>query len=291
MKQFISFKAINCFLFYIKIGIFSYYCSGEILMSIKKGDLVTRNSYNNDTVFKVLKIHDGICYLKGIEVRLYADSPESDLKIYEMEEERPNDELDDLDLKEKFLTRSDYFYLPAKILHIDGDEEYLERCLKFYKKNGILAIGKKINEKNIYEQIKVLLKEYKPDIVIITGHDAFYQKKGNIQDLANYKNSEYFVKAVKAARSFEKSHEKLVIIAGACQSNYEELIKAGANFASSPKRVNIHALDPAIIACTISLTERNKEIDLVDLLNKTKYKEEGMGGIICNGLMYVGYPR
>ena len=117
------------------------------------------------------------------------------------------------------------------------------------------------------------------------------RKKGDINDLNNYKNSAYFVKAVKACRKFEKSHDKLVVIAGACQSNYEELIKAGANFASSPKRVNIHALDPAIIASTISLTERNKEIDLKKLLEKTKYKEEGMGGLICNGLMYVGYPR
>lgn len=260
-------------------------------MPIKKGDYVTRESYNNDTVFKVIKIHNNICYLKGIEVRLYADSPESDLKIYEMEEERPKEDLDDLDLKEKLLDRSDYFYLPAKVLHIDGDSEYLNRCLKFYKKNGIHAIGKKVNEKNVYEQIRGLLLEYKPDIVIITGHDAFYSKKGNIQDLANYKNSENFIKAVKVARSLEKSHEKLVIIAGACQSNYEELIKAGANFASSPKRVNIHALDPAIIASTIALTERNKEIDVKDLLNKTKYKSDGMGGIISNGLMYVGYPR
>ena len=36
---------------------------------------------------------------------------------------------------------------------------------------------------------------------------------------------------------------------------------------------------------------RNKEIDLKKLLEKTKYKEDGMGGLICNGLMYVGYPR
>ncbi len=263
-------------------------------MYIKKGDYVTRDSYNNDTIFKVIKIHDGICYLKGVEVRLYADSPERDLKLYKNEDKElkiDGEEVDDLEIKDKLLNRADYFYLPAKILHIDGDEEYLNRCLKFYKKNGILAIGKKINEKHIYEQMKGLLLEYKPDIVIITGHDAFYAKKGNAEDLANYKNSENFIKAIKVARNVEKSHDKLVIIAGACQSNYEELIKAGANFASSPKRVNIHALDPAIIACTIALTERNKEIDLVDLLNKTKYKEEGMGGLICNGLMYVGYPR
>ncbi len=258
-------------------------------MQIKKGDYVTRNSYGNDTVFKVINVVDDMVYLKGVEVRLYADAKITDLKL---EENIVEDEtLDEVDIKDELLTRGDYFYLPAKVLHIDGDEDYLNRCLKFYKRNGILAIGKKINEKNVYEQIPMLLKEYKPDIVIITGHDAYIRKKGDINDLNNYKNSAYFVKAVKACRRYEKSHEKLVVIAGACQSNYEELIKAGANFASSPKRVNIHALDPAIIASTISLTERNKEIDLKKLLDKTKYKEEGMGGIICNGLMYVGYPR
>ena len=256
----------------------------------KVGDYVTRNSYGNDTVFKVINISDNIYYLKGVEVRLYADAKYDDLRL---ETDVHEDEaIDEIDIKDELLTRGDYFYLPAKVLHIDGDEEYLSRCLKFYKRNGIFAIGKKINEKNVYEQIPILLKEYKPDIVIITGHDAYLRKKGDdINDLKNYKNSVYFVKAVKAARNYEKSHEKLVIIAGACQSNYEELIKAGANFASSPKRVNIHALDPAIIASTISLTERNKEIDLKKLLDKTKYKEDGMGGIICNGLMYVGYPR
>ena len=259
-------------------------------MQIKKGDYVTRNSYGNDTVFKVINVSDNMYYLKGVEVRLYADATFDDLRLEE--DIKEFDSIDEIDIKDELLTRGDYFYLPAKVLHIDGDEDYLSRCLKFYKRNGILAIGKKINEKNVYEQIQGLLKEYKPDIVIITGHDAYLRKKGDdINDLKNYKNSGYFVKAVRAARNYEKSHEKLVIIAGACQSNYEELIKAGANFASSPKRVNIHALDPAIIASTISLTERNKEIDLKKLLEKTKYKEDGMGGLICNGLMYVGYPR
>ena len=110
-------------------------------------------------------------------------------------------------------------------------------------------------------------------------------------DINNYKNSKNFVKAIKQARNYEKSHERLVIIAGACQSDYEDLIKAGANFASSPKRVNIHALDPAIIASTIALTKTNTQINVPELLEKTKYGSNGMGGIITNGLMYVGYPR
>jgi len=257
-------------------------------MELKKGDYVTRISYNHDTLFKVINIKDNICYLKGAEVRLYADSPINDLKKNNYVEKKEEVALEE---KENLLDRSDFFYLPAKILHIDGDTEYLERCLKFYKDAGILAIGKRVKEEHIYEQIRLLLGNYKPDIVIITGHDAYYKKKGDINDIRNYKNTENFIKAVKEARKYENSHEKLVIIAGACQSNYEELIKAGANFASSPKRVNIHALDPAIIATTIALSERNKPIDLIGLLSKTKYGKEGMGGLMCNGLMYVGYPR
>jgi spore coat assembly protein len=259
-------------------------------MQLKKGDLVTRNSYNNDTLFKIINIKGDVCYLKGIDVRLYADSKVEDLKIAtELEQENLkieiNEDVDD------FLDRSEYFYLPGKILHIDADSEYLERCLSYYKAHQVFAIGKKINEVDMPYKIKDLLEEYKPDIVIITGHDAYYQKKGKIDDIRNYKNTENFIKAVRECRNYEKSHEKLVIIAGACQSNYEELIKAGANFASSPKRVNIHCLDPAIIATNLSLTERNREIDLITLLKKTKYGKDGMGGLVCNGLMYVGYPR
>lgn len=258
-------------------------------MEIKVGDFVTRNSYHNDTLFKVMSIENDIYYLKGCDIRLCADATLNDLR---KEENIEFDEtLDATPIREENLVRGDYFYLPPRVLHIDGDEEYLMRCLKFYKKNGIMAIGKKVNEKNIPEQITELLNEFKPDIVIITGHDSYSKKSPEITDNKNYKNSGYFINAVKKARKYEKSHEKLVIIAGACQSNYEELIKAGANFASSPKRTNIHSLDPAIIASSISLTERNKEIDLKELLSKTKYKEDGMGGIMGNGLMYVGYPR
>ena len=90
---------------------------------------------------------------------------------------------------------------------------------------------------------------------------------------------------------YEKNQDKLIIISGACQSNYEELIKAGSNFASSPKRINIHALDPAIIASCVALSPVNKEIDLISLIDKTHYGSAGMGGIITNGTMYVGYPR
>ena len=191
-------------------------------MVFQVGDLVTRISYNHDVVFKILNIRGEMAYLKGVQVRLYADAPLEDLQLY-VREDREDEE--DFLLPETAM-RGDFFYLPGKVLHIDADQEYLERCLKFYKKNKVMAVGKKIKESEIAKQIRGLLVEYQPDIVIITGHDAYYPKKGGKEDIHNYKNTENFVKAVKEARKYEKSHEKLVIIAGACQSNYEELMQA-----------------------------------------------------------------
>lgn len=258
-------------------------------MDIQKGDYVTRVSYNHDTVFKVLNIKDGIYYLKGVDVRLYADAYKEDLKKVISEEDREDytKRVED----KMLLDRDNYFYLPGRIVQFDSDSEYLGRCLDFYKKTGVQAIGKNIKESELPKCIDKYLREIKPDIVIITGHDAYYKKKGDEHDPKNYQNSLNFIKSVAAARNYESSHEKLIIIAGACQSNYEELIKAGANYASSPKRVNIHALDPAIIAVTVALTKRNEEINLIELLDRTKYGRDGMGGIMGNGVMYVGYPR
>lgn len=255
-------------------------------MNFKIGDYVSRNSYENDVVFKIIDIKDDIAFLKGFDVRLVADSNINDLSL--VDSNNLDIEIDEL---ESDRNEDDFFYLPAKILHIDGDEEYLNKCLEYYKKNKVLAYGFSFKEEDMFKYIGKYLNEFKPDILIITGHDAFNKKSGNKDDINNYKNTLNFIKTVKNARFYEKSHEKLLIIAGACQSNYEELIKAGADFASSPKRVNIHALDPAIIATSIALTEKNSEVDLIDLLEKTKNGPDGMGGLKVNGFMYVGYPR
>lgn len=255
-------------------------------MQFNIGDIVSRNSYNNDVVFEIISIDGDIAYLKGSYVRLCADAPLTDLKLDDANRDEYEPVTDDL-----ILDRDEYFYLPGKILHLDGDEDYLKKSLDFYKKAGVLAIGKCVKESELPNEIEKLLKDNRPDIVVITGHDAFYEKLGSSNNINNYKNSKYFVRAVQIARDYEKAHEKLVVIAGACQSDYEDIIKSGANFASSPKRVNIHALDPALIAATVALTDKNKELDIKDLLNKTKYGKNGIGGLMGNGMMYVGYPR
>ncbi len=260
-------------------------------MDIKIGDYVTRTSHKNDMIFKVISIEEDICYLKGANVRLYADSEIDDLIKVDFKESDDKEVVDRLKDTTSKLDRDDYFYLPGKILHIDGDSEYLDRCLKYYNNVNLMAMGICEDEKDISKNILNYLEEYNPNILVITGHDAYYKKKGDIDDINNYKNSINFVNAVKEARKFEKSHDKLIIIAGACQSDYEELIKAGANFASSPKRINIHALDPAIIASRMSLSDINKDIDLKDIIGSTKYGKEGIGGILTKGTMYMGYPR
>jgi len=259
-------------------------------MDFEIGDLVTRKSHNNDTVFEITDIIDDICYLKGVNIRLIADSLVEDLIKFE-QNDKENEDFEKR-VKPNFdLNRDDYFYIPGKILHIDSDVDYLNRCLEYYKKANIWAMGIQENEENLANYINEWLEEYNPNIIVITGHDAYYKKKGSINDINAYKNSSNFVKAVKEARKFEKSHDKLIIIAGACQSDYEELIKAGANFASSPKRINIHALDPAIIATRMSLSDANQDIDIKSILEGTRYGKNGVGGVITKGTMYVGYPR
>ena len=260
-------------------------------MLFKIGDLVTRESHNNDTLFKIIEIDKNIAYLKGVDIRLYADSDINDLVMAGKKDNGEDEEFARSIETVKDLDRSKYFYLPGKILHIDGDNDYLNRCMNFYKRLKVMAYGLKLKEIEISSSIRKYLEDLNPDIVVITGHDAYYKKSKKVEDLENYKNSDNFINAIKEARDYEKSQDKLIIIAGACQSDYEELIRAGANFASSPKRVNIHALDPAIIASSIALSDKNKSIDLIEIINKTKYKEEGIGGIITNGTMYVGYPR
>ncbi len=261
-------------------------------MDLEIGMQVTRKSYNHDIVFTIIDIKDEVYYLKGLNVRLIADSPLEDLTIYN-EKEISDDEQEFLDRIKMGckLDRNDYFYLPGKVLHIDSDNDYLKRCLKYYEDMNIWAIGVCKQEEEVPSEIRKLLEEYNPNIVVITGHDAYYKRDGNENDIDVYKNSKNFILAIKEARKYEKSHEKLIIIAGACQSDYEELIKAGANFASSPKRVNIHALDPAIVASKISLSDITKDIDLKGILETTKYGKDGMGGIKTKGTMYVGYPR
>lgn len=157
-------------------------------------------------------------------------------------------------------------YITGKILHLDGDRRYSEKSFRYYQKMGLTAIVKNIPE---YKQPKLvynLLSYYKPDILIVTGHDGMIRKEKGFNDIYNYKNSKYFIETVKEARRYEiDSGKELVIFAGACQSFYEAIMMAGANFASSPARIMIDFLDPLVIAQKVATTDYMEYITMSDL--------------------------
>lgn len=82
---------------------------------LKVGDYVTRKKYGNDILFKVDKIANNVIYLKGVDVRLYADSKADDLVLATISKKK--DEIDIL----RTLNDKEYFYIPGSILHVDAD--------------------------------------------------------------------------------------------------------------------------------------------------------------------------
>jgi spore coat assembly protein len=176
---------------------------------------------------------------------------------------------------------------PGKVLHIDSDSEYLQICMDYYDQLAIPAVGENVIEYLQADHIANFLKRDFPDILVITGHDSLYNRKAP-EDMENYRSSHFFCEAVRAARCFNPSKDSLIIIAGACQSNYEALIAAGANIASSPGRILIHALDPVFAAEKIAYTSINKVLDMEEILENSITGRKGLGGYQTRGVMREG---
>ena len=104
----------------------------------------------------------------------------------------------------------------------------------------------------------------------------------NYEDIYNYRNSRYFAQTVRNARKEEKN-KKLVIFAGACQSYYEALINAGANFASSPARILIDFVDPLVVAKRIATTDVDTYLTINDIEDELRDGERGINGIGASG--------
>ncbi len=286
--------------------------------NIKVGDIVARRSYNHDILFKVIDIVENSSkekkiVLKGVELRIIADSPERDLDIVSQDQINKFNKsynkkihkiikniLRDRRINEikgytrhapEHLRDDNYFGRVGKVLHIDGDGEYLDVCLKIYEQLEIDAIGKIISESKQPKIIGSLLKEYKPDILVLTGHDSLIKEYRNFTNIENYRNSTYFIEAVKEARQYEPSMDELVIFAGACQSLYEAIIEAGANFASSPHRTLIHCLDPVFISEKIAYTSIDRYISIEEILENTITGVKGIGGFQTRGKYRKGFPK
>ena len=196
----------------------------------------------------------------------------------------------DFESTDEYQEDRNYFRLPIKVLHLDGDQGYLKKCIELYQRLGLQVHGIYLNEKEMPIEVGDLVKKIQPDIVVITGHDAYSKNKGQKKDIRAYRNSSYFSDTVRKVREIITHPDQLVVFAGACQSHFESLIRAGANFASSPGRINIHALDPVYIVAKIAYTSFMEKVSLWDALRNTLTGEKGMGGIETRGLHRIGMP-
>ncbi|MBS6041620.1 MAG: sporulation peptidase YabG [Clostridium baratii] len=287
------------------------------------GDVVVRKSYDKDVTFKVIDIKDEngkkIYILKGINIRIIADSEKDDLeevrddyygeqdKILNsrvsrsiknaiasrsMDERKGNSKENKVVKNQKDTSCKELFFgRPGKILHVDGDKDYMDTCLKVYKQLSLDAVGVSIKEEEQPDKIVDLVKEIKPDIVVLTGHDSVIKNTRNYLDLDNYRNSKFYRDAVKALRDYNSSYDELVIFAGACQSCYECMLDAGANFASSPNRVLIHCLDPVFVCEKIAYTKINEVVSIQDVIENTITGIRGIGGLQTRGKYREGYPK
>lgn len=253
-------------------------------MNIKKGDIVSRNSYNNDILFYVERIENDVrngktAILKGVSIRVIADSPVSDLLLFS--KNKIDNDLKDIDRSGLWFSkiRNNSYLKYGKILHLDGDKRYSEKTEKYYRNRNLNYIVKNVAEFKQPMVINGLLNRYKPDIVVFTGHDSIIKKGKNYNDLDNYRNSKYFVKSVIEARRWNSDVNDLVIFAGACQSFYEALINAGANFASSPGRILIDFVDPLIVAENIAVTSKDKFVTMSDLDRKIRNGKASINGV------------
>ena len=258
------------------------------MRGIKKGDIVSRGSYNNDILFYVEDVinkdrNKMIAVLKGVTIRVEADAPVEDLRIADTGKvnEAINELYKKMDLESGINNRTAGNY--GKILHLDGDKRYSEKTEKYYKKSGLNYIVKHVAEHKQPNVVTGLLQRYKPDILVITGHDGMIKKEKNYSVINNYRNSKYFMKAVIEARSWNRNIDDLVIFAGACQSYYEALINAGANFASSPARILIDFMDPLVVAEEISKAPKNKIIFVSDIETKIRNGRKAVNGIGARG--------
>lgn len=263
---------------------------------IKKGDIVARKSHNLDILFSVEKIIRStngtrIVILKGITTRIVADAYLNDLIVLDSKE--VDNSLRSIDIKiedrinrlikkgkEKlqYKERNIQDIKTGKILHLDGDRFYSEKSARYYKKVGLNAIVKNIPENKQHLIVKDYINKYKPDILVLTGHDGMIKTGTKYGDLSNYRNSKYFVQAVMEARKLYPSSNKLAIFAGACQSFFEAIMASGANFASSPGRILIDFMDPLIVAERIAVTDRNKFVTINDIVNELRDGRKSVDG-------------
>lgn len=161
-------------------------------MKINKGDYVSRISYGGDILFivdKIIKVDNKkIAILKGLTIRIEATAPLADLEMVNNKIVEDNIKNIEKKLEKRIIivasktkkinnilkrlkfkdSRTGEYIKTGKILHLDGDKRYTEKSYRHYRKIGLDAIVKNIEEKKQPFFMRSLLEKYKPDILVIT---------------------------------------------------------------------------------------------------------------------------
>jgi len=269
---------------------------GIVMSKFNKGSIVVRKSHGQDIYFTVIDVLNKdsatpLYVLRGMFYRIIADAYEDDLIIKDYRNaitdlrthfvRAKNNASRGLNFNRLLLQKARRS--SGRILHIDSSERFLEMCRNLYREAGLRSTGYLANESEQPNIIRRALLQSRPDILVVTGHDGIKKSNSDLNSIENYRNSKYFIECVKEARRYEPDYDKLCIFAGACQSHFEAIMAAGANFASSPGRININALDPAIVSEKVALTDRNNFVTPEEIGQITISGKEGIGGIKTRG--------
>lgn len=146
------------------------------MRKIKKGDIVGRISYGKDIFFIVEDIINlnkkEIAILKGLTIRIKADSPVEDLEILSKELIQNYEENLEKRFQERIQrciqiygnnkeNREKEIIYTGRILHLDGDKKYSIKANNYYKKIGLKAIVKNVPENRQPIVVVELIARYK----------------------------------------------------------------------------------------------------------------------------------
>jgi spore coat assemly protein len=273
-------------------------------MVFKIGDLVTRIKYG-DIIFQLRKIyHDEKGKYNAIllakDSRLVVNAPLTDLKsvsqdlLFRNLDEQHSIAMRNLqgrsigDLVEENKTKG--FKKRIKVLHLDGEKTYIKICQEVYNKAGLINVSASIPPQEQAKVVRELLIRERPDILVLTGHDAL-RRGQDPRRMESYWFSKEYVEAVKVARDYARDIDDLVIVAGACQSYFEALIEAGANFASSPSRINIYPSEPALMVALLASEPVSKYLNYGAIEGTLPNGIKGTGGVQTKGKLRIGGPK
>ncbi len=119
---------------------------------MKPGDLVVRNSYGSDVIFRIEGFRNESAIIKGTDYRLLADSPLDDLSVVENPEltgaaqqvkikvTQTMERMQQQQLHQQMgwterqgqgqptpQSPQSYFEVPGVVLHLDGDANYMKK--------------------------------------------------------------------------------------------------------------------------------------------------------------------